>query len=224
MALLPVYLFMAAAFFISLLYLLLPHKKPHCDFSFSNYSYAHGFKNALGRISSAVRPPNFMAVLSDYYLTRKPYWTWLKRASMDQLVNDPELIINFFGLKSTPAPDIFAWYCCLFHSYRFLVNSSSCHCNDGSLSQWGEYIQNFLSGLISYGIDERFIEKQPAIELLAAFLYPESSQNINLINKHVPSSYGNRILNTRKQTACGLCFGLVLAALLLFVVTHEVYI
>lgn len=189
-------------------------------FSFSARPYSRGFEKALDDISIEVRPPNFVAVLSDYYLTRKPYWTWLKRASTDQLENDPELIINFFGLTSTPAPDVFAWYCCLFHSYRFLAGSSSCHCDDGSLSQWGEYIQSFLSGLISYGIDERFIEKQPAIELLAALLHPELSQNILLVDKHVPSSYSNRKKSSHNETALGcgiLSFLLLIFFLIVFI-------
>lgn len=183
-------------------------------FSFSDRSYIRGFENALDDISVEVRPPNFMAVLSDQTLTRKPYWVWLKRSANNQLKNDPGSIVAFFDLKSTPAPDVFAWYCCLFHSYRFLAGSSSCYCDDGSLSQWGEYIQSFLSGLISYGIDERFIEKQPAIELLAALLHPELSQNILLVDKHVPSSYSNRKKSSHNETALGC--GILSIFLLIF--------
>lgn len=183
-------------------------------FSFSERSYSRGFKKALDDISVEVRPPNFMAVLSDQSATRKPYWVWLKRSANNQLKNDPGSIVAFFGLKSTPAPDVFAWYCCVFHSYRFLVESSSCHCDGGEVSQWGKYIQTFLSDLISYGIDERFIMRQSAIELLAALLHPELSQNILLINKHVPSSYSSRKSSSKKETALGC--GILSIFLLIF--------
>ena len=103
------------------------------------------------------------------------------------------------------------------------MGSSSCHYDD-ELTQWGEYLQNFLTDLLHYGVEEHYIENQSASDLLTALLLPEYAENIALINKHVPSSYGNRILSSRKQAARGLCFGLILVALFLFVITHEVYI
>lgn len=218
-----IYWFLVGLFLINIVYLLCPHKKPSVDFSFSNHAYIHGFKVALRHISSSVTPPRFMAVLSDYYLTRKPYWTWLKRAISEQFNNDPYIVLNFFGLTAIPAPDVFAWYCCLFHSHSFLIGSSSCHYND-ALTQWGHYLQNFLSNLISYGVEKRFIEKQSASSLLFALLNSEYADSIPLISKHVPSSYGNRVLKSHKETAIRCCFGTVIAAALLFAITHEVYL
>lgn len=181
-------------------------------FSFSKSSYIRGFEKALDDIAVAVRPPNFMAVLSGKHIIKKPYWVWLRQAVSEQLKNDPNFIVNFFGLKSVPAPDVFAWYCCIFHSYHFLMDSSSCHCDNGEVSQWGKYIQTFLTDLVSYGIAERFIMQQPATELLASLLHSELSANIPLVNKHVPSSYSNRKKSSQKETAlgCGILFFLLL--------------
>lgn len=218
-----IYCFLAAFFFINVAYLLYPHKKPSIDFSFSNHAYVCGFKAAIRHISSSVTPPRFMAVLSDYYLTRKPYWTWLKRAISEQSEKDPYFVLRFFGLASIPAPDVYAWYCCIFHSYAFLVGSSSCHRN-GDLTQWGRYMQDFLRNLLSYGVENRFIEKKSASDLLHALLNSEYSCNIPLVNKHVPSSYGNRVLSYRKNSAIGRCFFALIAAALLFAVTHEIFI
>lgn len=186
-------------------------------FSFSDRSYVRGFENALDDISVEVRPPNFMAVLSDQTLTRKPYWVWLKRSAIDQLKNAPDAIITFFGLKSVPAPDVFAWYCCIFRSYCLLMGSSSCHCSGGEVSQWGNYIQTFLADLMSYGIGERFITQQSANEFLVALSRPELSAAIPLIDKHTPSSYASRKSSSKKDTAlgCGILSFLLLVFLLI---------
>lgn len=218
-----IYLFLAALFFSSVSYILFPHKKPSLTFSFSDRAYIRAFKSALRRISSEVRPPNFMSVLSDEFLTRKPYWVWLRRVTINQLQNDPQFILDFFALDRIPAPDVFAWYCCIYHSYLLLMGSSSCHFK-GELTQWGKYLQNFLSSLIYYGVDKRFLKNQSSADFLSALLHPELSQLLPLIDKHVPSSYGNRILKARKGSAITCCFGSIIAALLLFAITHEVYL
>ncbi len=186
-------------------------------FSFTDRSYIRAFKNSLDSISVEVSPPNNMAVSSDYYLTRQPYWKWLKRAAIDQLEKNPDQILNFWGLKSTPAPDVFAWYCCIFLSYRLLNGSSSCH-YDGGLTQWGKYLKSFLDNLISYGVDERFIKKQSAIEILYALYNSGAIQNIPLIDKQVPSSYSNRQASSKKETfiGCG-CLTILLIVFLIFV-------
>ena len=90
------YLFLAALFFSSVSYMLFPHKKPSLTFSFSNRAYIRAFKSALNRISSEVRPPNFMSVLSDEFLTRKPYWVWLRRVTINQLHNNPCVLLKFY--------------------------------------------------------------------------------------------------------------------------------
>ena len=96
------------------------------EFSFSDHKYIREFEDALNSISVDVRPASNMAVLSDDFATRKPYWTWLRHKAIGQLKGNPHLIMEFFGLKDIPAPDIFAWYCTIYHSFQFLWSSSSC--------------------------------------------------------------------------------------------------
>ena len=45
------------------------------EFSFSDHKYIREFEDALNSISVEVRPASNMAVLSDDFATRKPYWT-----------------------------------------------------------------------------------------------------------------------------------------------------
>lgn len=74
------------------------------EFSFSDHKYIREFKDALNSISAEVRPASNMAVLSDDFATRKPYWTWLRHKAIGQLKGNPHLIMEFFGLKDIPAP------------------------------------------------------------------------------------------------------------------------
>ena len=76
------------------------------EFSFSDHKYIREFEDALNSISVDVRPASNMAVLSDDFATRKPYWTWLRHKAIGQLKGNPHLIMEFFGLKDIPAPDI----------------------------------------------------------------------------------------------------------------------
>lgn len=105
------------------------------EFSFSDHKYIREFEDALNSISVEVRPASNMAVLSDDFATRKPYWTWLRHKAIGQLKGNPHLIMEFFGLRDIPAPDIFAWYCTIYHSFQFLWSSSSCF-SDNKPTQW----------------------------------------------------------------------------------------
>lgn len=74
------------------------------EFSFSDHKYIREFEDALNSISVEVRPASDMAVLSDDFATRKPYWTWLRHKAIGQLKGNPHLIMEFFGQKTFLLP------------------------------------------------------------------------------------------------------------------------
>ena len=192
-------------------------------FSFNDCKYLHHFKKHLSEFSISVSAPSNLAVLSDEFLTRKPYWVWLQRVATEQLQTDPQFILDFFGFDHVPAPDVFAWYCCIYHSYLFLSGSSSCHIDGGGLSYWGTQLQSILFNLFDYGVEERFITKSSAIALCQALLHPESAPSIPLIEKPVPSTYKSRHTASQRETAIGCGFLFFVLLLFLYIVYHPVY-
>ena len=187
------------------------------EFSFSDHKYIREFEDALNSISAEVRPASNMAVLSDDFATRKPYWTWLRHKAIGQLKGNPHLIMEFFGLKDIPAPDIFAWYCTIYHSFQFLWSSSSCF-SDNKPTQWGITILNFLHTLtIDYGVDEKFISKKSALSLYTALVSPDLFSSIPNIDKNSPSSYSQRKAAGTNETIMG-CGCLTAILVLIFVI------
>ena len=185
------------------------------EFSFSSRKYIHDFKNELDSIIVEVQPPNNMAVLSDDRLTREPYRDWLRRNAIEQLYNNPTSILDFFGESSTPAPDIFAWYCIIYYSFKFLWSSSSCF-SDNQPTQWGKALQTFLYILVmEYGVDEKYITKQSAESFYLALVTPSLFSTISKIDKHPISTYSNRKSVDQKETVAG-CGCLVIIVVIIF--------
>lgn len=188
------------------------------EFSFSDYRYIRKFEDALNSISVEVRPASNMAILSDDFPTRKPYWTWLKSKAIKQLRDNPRLVTEFFGLNSVPAPDICSWYYSIYYSFQFLWSSSSCFSGDGKPTQWGRALISFLHTLVvDYGVDEKFISKKSALDLYTALITPDLFSSIPSIDKSSPSTYSQRKSEDTNETIMG-CGCLIVILAIIFII------